>query len=449
MASQYFGGNFTHVTSHACIVDSTPPTFSGINYLDVESRGQIRAGWPAATEYVSLPVRHEVYIQANTNVGLFNPVNIVAVTPNLTYDIFTLPNGAFLVNGTTYYVGVRAIDGVSNRDSNTANLSVISTGILTSIDVYETHAAWSIDSNNDFQVTLWADKNESLAGGVNGVLGTASYQVYDKTGAAVAGMTETGLVKNAQNVYIGSGVVSTLSSPLNHYTLKVTISVDGEDRVNFIPLEAATAEYSVDGLFLVDHDNQLKGNYWVTKSGQQLTTGLGTASYQIYDSNGAIVSGMSQAAMTADVNGRYILTPLPSTLPRDYSGFSAKITFSVEGKVYNQIIKVNRKINELKPKAQFSINALNNLQATFWIEDSDAVRTSGLGTANYTVYDASGTPVAGLSQSGIVADGNGRFNITPVSAVSLSDLTHYSVKVGIIVDGVERIAYKGFTLLGA
>lgn len=449
MASQYFGGNFTHVTSHACIIDNVPPTFTGVDYLDVESRGQIRAGWPAAMEALSFPVRYEVYIQASTNVGLFNLVNIVAVTPNLTYDIFTLPNGAFLVNGTTYYVGVRAIDGVSNRDNNIVNMSVISTGILTSIDVYETHAAWSIDSNNKFQVTLWADKNESLAGGINGVLGTASYQVYDRTGAAVSGMTETGLVKNAQNVYIAAGTTSALTSPLNHYTIKVTVSVDGEDRINFIPLEAATAEYSVDGLFFVDQDNKLKGSYWITKSGQQLTTGLGVASYQIYDSAGLSVPGMSEAAMSADVNGMYILTPVISTLSRDYSGFSAKITFSVEGKVYNQIVKVNRKLNELKPKAQFSINALNKLQATFWIEDADVVRTAGLGAANYTVYDADGIAVAGLSETGLVADVNGRFKITPASAVPLSDLTHYSVKVGIVVNGIERIAYKGFTLLGS
>ena len=100
-------------------------------------------------------------------------------------------------------------------------------------------------------------------------------------------------------------------------------------------------------------------------------------------------------------------------------------------------------------KAQFSINALNQLQATFWAQSTQGVvELTGLGTANYTVYDSNGTAVAGLTESGISADGNGRFKITPVSAALLTDLTHYSVKIGIIIHGTERVSYKGFTLLG-
>ena len=103
---------------------------------------------------------------------------------------------------------------------------------------------------------------------------------------------------------------------------------------------------------------------------------------------------------------------------------------------------------EYRPKAQFSINASNQLQATLWLEFDSNVEVSGLGTANYTVYDVNGNTVAGLTQSGITPDVNGRFHITPVSAILLTDLTHYSVKVGIVAHGIERVAYKGFTLLG-
>src|SRR5574343_249219 len=166
MPNILIGNNFYQGTSQACIIDLTPPTFAGINFLDVESRGQIRAGWSAATD-ATPPIRYEVYIKASTSSGLFNTSNVIAVTPNLQYDIFTLPDGSFLQNGVTYYVGVRAIDGVNNRDSNIISMNVISTGVLTSIDVYETHASWSIDNSNQFRVTLWADKNESLAVGLN------------------------------------------------------------------------------------------------------------------------------------------------------------------------------------------------------------------------------------------------------------------------------------------
>lgn len=96
----------------------------------------------------------------------------------------------------------------------------------------------------------------------------------------------------------------------------------------------------------------------------------------------------------------------------------------------------------------FSINAANQLQATLWATENGLSTTNLLGNANYTVYDAAGIAISGMTQSGISADVNGRFHITPISAAALLDLTHYSVKIGIVVDGVERVAYKGFTLLG-
>ena len=175
--------NFYQSTSSACIVDLTPPTFAGINFLDVESRGQIRAGWSAATD-ATAPIRYEVYIKAATATGLFSTTNIIAVTPNLQYDIFTLPDGSFLQNGVTYYVGVRAIDGVNNRDSNVVSMNVISTGVLTTIDVYKNEVSWSIDNSNQFRLTMWSNKNESLALAPNGILGTASYQIYNKSGVS-------------------------------------------------------------------------------------------------------------------------------------------------------------------------------------------------------------------------------------------------------------------------
>jgi hypothetical protein len=71
-----------------------------------------------------------------------------------------------------------------------------------------------------------------------------------------------------------------------------------------------------------------------------------------------------------------------------------------------------------------------------------------LGAANYTVYDQDGIAVTGLTESGITADGNGLYQIAPVSAVSkLLPGKHYVVKVGIVVDGQERITYKGIQVL--
>jgi len=47
-----------------------------------------------------------------------------------------------------------------------------------------------------------------------------------------------------------------------------------------------------------------------------------------------------------------------------------------------------------------------------------------------------------------VADVNGLFHITPVSAILLTDLTHYTATVTISVAGSNVSAVKGFTLLG-
>jgi hypothetical protein len=439
--------NFYQGTSQACIVDLTPPTFAGINFLDVESRGQIRAGWSAATD-ATPPIRYEVYIKASTATGLFNTTNIIAVTPNLQYDIFTLPDGSFLQNGVTYYVGVRAIDGVNNRDSNTVSMSVISTGVLTSIDVYETHAAWSIDTSNQFRITMWANKNDSLAKSPNGVLGTASYQVFDKAGNAVVGMSGSSISANSEGLYVASAVANLLTESSEHYEVKVTIIVDGEARTNIIPLMEERAQYKLGGLFFINVEDDFDGIFWVSKDEVIKTTGLGTGSYQVYDHDGDPIIGMSQTGIVADVNGIYKITHIPSLLEEDYPGYSVKITVVVDGVTRSQMVSHTVEQVEYKPKAQFSINASNQLQATFWLEYDSNVETSSLGTANYTVYDVNGNAVVGLTQSGITPDINGRFHITPVSAALLTDLTHYSVKVGIVAHGVERIAYKGFTLLG-
>ena len=447
MADIYVEDNIYQGTSQACLVDITPPTFAGINFLDVESRGQIRAGWPAATD-ATAPIRYEVYIQASTATGLFNTANIVAITPNLTYDIYTLPDGSFLVNGTTYYVGIRSIDGVSNRDSNTTSLNVISTGILTSIDVYESKGAFTINDENKLQGTLWADKNGVLAISPSAVLGTASYQVYDSDGNAMAGLTQSGITANGQGQYIITPVVSTLADSLEHYVVKVSIIVDSEARVNYVPLIKQPPQYKIGGLFIINNANEFDGTFWMTKNETIQTSGLGAGSYQVFDHDGNLVSGMSQTGMTADGNGIYKITHIVSLLADQNPGFTVRVTIVADGVTHSQMISNVAETLPFLPKAQFSINALNQLQATLWLEYDGDVAITGLGNANYTVYDVNGNAVSGLTQSGITSDVNGRFHITPVSATLLTDLTHYNVKVGILYNGIERIAYKGFTLLG-
>lgn len=436
-------------TSSACIVDITPPTFAGITGLDVESRGQIRANWSAATD-ATAPIRYEVYIKATTSVGLFNTSNIISVTPNLQFDIFTLPDGSFLQNGTTYHVGVRAIDGVSNRDSNTTSMSVISTGVLTAIDVYECKASLSVDETNNFRITMWADKNNSLAISPSAVLGTASFQVYDRDGNAVGGMSGSGISANGQGLFVASGVANSLSEIQRHYEVKVTISIDGENRTNFIKIESEQEIYELDGLADIDDANNIIGSLWVHRNHKIATTNLGTGSYEVFTSDGVAVPGLSQSGITADANGFFVITPLalPSNLDVT-KGFVVKLTCTIDGVLRSKFITLGNEPAVFDCKATFNINASNQLEASFWAtKNNNLVPQSMLGTASYQVYDKSGNTVVGLNGSGIAADANGYFHITPVSATLLTDLTHYLVKVTINVAGQDRVSTKGFTLLG-
>lgn len=436
-------------TSQACIVDLTPPVFGGLNFLDVESRGQIRAGWSAATD-ANNPIRYEVYIQASTATGLFNTTNIAGITDKLQLDIFTLPDGSFLQNGQTYHVGVRAVDALSNRDANTISQSVISTGVLTSIDTYEVSATYSTDENGDFKVVAWANKNGSLAIAPSAILGTASYAVYDRNGAVVSGMSGSGISANSQGLY-SFPVVSSSLNKMYSYELRVSISVDGEQRVNFISIPEVQDIIELDGVTYVNQSGQLIGSFWVNCNSEIVTTGLGTGSYQAYTADGTLIPGLSESGIVADSNGFFAVTPftLPPTVATT-EAYVVRVSVEVAGVVKEANIVIEEDAIVYDCKAVFSINALNQLEASFWAVENDQVVPQGasLGTASYQIYDKTGAVVAGLNQSGIVADANGFFHITPVAANLLTDLQHYTAKITINVAGKARVAAKGFTLLG-
>ena len=445
MASQYFGGLFTHKVSNAAITDLTPPTFAGISSLSVQTRGQIRAVWLAATD-ASTPIRYEVYIQASTATGLFNVANIISITSNLQYDTFTLPDGSFLQNGTTYYVGVRAIDAVSNRDSNTVSLSVISTGVTVFADSYNTEGAFAINSSNQLQGTLWCLKNSQLATSSNAVMGTASYQIYDKTGTAVVGMSQSGITADSNGQYKITAVASTLAGSLDHYMVKVTANVDGADRVDYVPLIQKVPEYEILGAFSINTSNQLNATFWATADHEAVTNvaRLGTASYQVYDKTGAAVSGMSGSGITADSNGLFNITPVASTLTYDLAHYSVKVSITVDNVLRNNFLPIIGKVPTYEVSGAFSVNSSNQLQGTIWATKDELLAvspTAVLGTASYTVYDKAGSAVAGMTESGISSDANGQFKITPVASTLDLTVNHYVIKISVTVDGVVRSDY--------
>lgn len=85
----------------------------------------------------------------------------------------------------------------------------------------------------------------------------------------------------------------------------------------------------------------------------------------------------------------------------------------------------------------FSLDAANMLHGTFWVTKNGVDLEFDLGTASFTIYDKFGVSV-GITESGIVANANADFIITPVSGSALQDLAHYTARITISADSANR-----------
>lgn len=325
-------------TSQACIVDLTPPTFAGVAALTIQSLGQIRASWLAATDATN-PVRYEVYIKRDNATNLFYPINIIAITDKLQFDIFNLPDSVLLGSGIDYYVGVKAVDGVGNRDNNLVNQTIQTSGISagTGGSEYEVAGVFNVTLDKNLEGTLWASVNEEIITSLPR-LGTASYVVYDKNANLVVGMSESGIAPDANGQYTITPLVSTLDFINNFYTLKATIIVDGLPRSNYLPITVAVDlesqfEHEPRGGFSIDASNQLRGSLWLTSNAEHVTTGLGTASYTIYDKNSNPI-GITQSGIVADGQGFYQITPVSAAPIQDLTHYLVKVTITYQSQAH-------------------------------------------------------------------------------------------------------------------
>ncbi|MBL0233228.1 MAG: hypothetical protein IPQ08_06145 [Chitinophagaceae bacterium] len=130
--SQYSAGASYQLVPSACIVDITPPTFTGISSLTASTDGSLTANWPLATD-TTPPIEYIIFIAlGSVSAGaLFVNSNIVTIAPSgvISKKIFTLADQTtYLVNGLTYTVGVRAKDALGNINTNTVILMVVATG---------------------------------------------------------------------------------------------------------------------------------------------------------------------------------------------------------------------------------------------------------------------------------------------------------------------------------
>jgi hypothetical protein len=96
--------------------------------------------------------------------------------------------------------------------------------------VYESHGVFSINAANQLKGTLWMTKNGQV---MTDELGVASYQVYDATGAAVSGLSESGLTPDVNGIYDTALVSAASLQDLTHYVVKINIGADDDERISY------------------------------------------------------------------------------------------------------------------------------------------------------------------------------------------------------------------------
>lgn len=324
-------------TSQACIVDLTAPVFAGVSGLITGSLGQIRASWAVATD-ISNPIRYEIYVRHTTTAGLFSPANLIASTTQLQYDIFALPNGDLLQNGLVYHIGVRAVDGVGNRDTNTISLNITTLGISASSNDYDVEGVFAVNESNQLIASFWVGEEEEIVS-TPSRLGTASYVVYDKSGTVVSGMSESGITADLNGLFEITPVASALLNDLTYYTVKVSVSVDGITKSSFLPIAGETPSYEVRGGFSINASNQLQASFWMMKNGEQLFSNLGLMSYTIYDKDSVSI-GITQSGVSADAEGFYKTAPVSAASIIDLTHYVAKIQIVANGKTHHGTILI-------------------------------------------------------------------------------------------------------------
>lgn len=224
---------FYQQSADACVVDLTPPAFAGITGLIVNGDGSLTASWSAGAD-TSNPIRYEVYVQATTATGLFNIANIQQIVTGNSARVFTTPSGDYLQFAQTYHVGVRAVDAVGNRETNTVSDSEISTGVLVGSIKYECVAVLSINPANELEGRLYLlGDGKSVKTG----LGTADFSIYDESETIIAAFTQTGLTANGNGVYTLGAVTAVTLDPFTNYRCRVVITHNStaiESYVGFI-----------------------------------------------------------------------------------------------------------------------------------------------------------------------------------------------------------------------
>lgn len=92
----------------------------------------------------------------------------------------------------------------------------------------------------------------------------------------------------------------------------------------------AEPSYEPRAVWSINASNQLCGSLWVTQDNELFSASLGTASYTIYDKNGASI-GISESGLTADANGLFKTTPVLASALIDLTHYTVIFTIIAGG----------------------------------------------------------------------------------------------------------------------
>lgn len=107
------------------------------------------------------------------------------------------------------------------------------TGTVETAPTFKIIADPNINASNQFECSFWILENGEL---IDSNLGTASYLIRDKTGAALSGLTQSGINADVNGYYHITAVSAALLYDLTHFILEIEISVDGVARKSALPL---------------------------------------------------------------------------------------------------------------------------------------------------------------------------------------------------------------------
>lgn len=97
-------------------------------------------------------------------------------------------------------------------------------------EIYKAKAGFSIKNGMLYGSFHLTENGQWIKAG----LGDAEYRVFDRSGNLVSGLSQVGLSADSEGLFIIAPVSAASINENEHYTIEITISYQGQDRVSSV-----------------------------------------------------------------------------------------------------------------------------------------------------------------------------------------------------------------------